>query len=153
MTDTRTAQGGQAGPTGPEVVLFEGHPLHGAYFGTYLFLGLLSLVLVGLPFLLWRILQTRAERYRITSRRIQKQTGVLSHHVESLELWRVRDVGYEASLWERMLGFGRILVDSTDLSSPRLVLRGLPESKTLFQTLLDATEESRRKGRTATLVE
>ncbi len=137
----------------PEQTLFEGCPLHSAYFSSYVLFGLLCVVLVGIPLTIWRYLKTRTERYRITTRRIERQTGILSHQVEAMELWRVRDVSYRATLWDRMLGLGRILIASQDTTTPQLEIRGLPDSRKLFEKLLDAVETSRRRGRVTAIAE
>lgn len=140
-------------PLRPEETIFEGHPLHKAYFWSYLAFGVLSVVVVGIPFLVYRILKTKTERYRITTRRIERQTGILSQSVDALELWRVRDVTYRATLWDRLMGFGRIVIYSQDVTTPVIEIRGLPESRSLFQRLLDAVEESRKRGRVTAIAE
>ncbi len=148
---------GREQPAGPprttEAPLFVGHPLHKAYFWTYLGLGILSVALVGLPFLIVRILRTKAERYRITTRRIERQTGVFSHHVEAIELWRVRDLTFRATLWDRLMGFGRIVVTSQDATAPSLEIRGLPDSRQIFERLLDAVGAARQAAKVTALAE
>jgi hypothetical protein len=136
-----------------EILLFDGHPLHKAYFWSYVGWGILCVAIIGIPLLVSRILRTRSERYRITNRRIERQTGVLSQKLDSMELWRVRDITYSATIWDRLMGFGRIVVYSQDVTTPVLEIRGLPNGRDLYQKLLDAVEDSRRRGRVTAIAE
>lgn len=98
-------------------------------------------------------LQRRATHYRISTRSIDVEQGVLSKRIDTLQLWRVRDVMFEQSLSERMLGIGRIRVITHDRSSPDLVLQGLPDARDLFEKLKLAVEGARREGNVLGMVE
>jgi membrane protein YdbS with pleckstrin-like domain len=134
-----------------EVIRFDGSPSHSAYFGEYVLYGLLSLLVIGLPFLIHRILKTKSEKWRISSRRVQRQTGIVSTQIGSIELWRVRDIQYQQTFMERILGVGTILLLSTDASDPVLSLRGLPEPLALYEWLKSQIETARREHRVMTV--
>jgi uncharacterized membrane protein YdbT with pleckstrin-like domain len=91
-----------------EVVRFDGTPTHNAYLGEYLLYGLLSLLVIGLPFLIHRFLKTKSEKWRISNRRVQRQTGIVTTQIGSIELWRVRDIQYQQTFMERVLGVATI---------------------------------------------
>jgi uncharacterized membrane protein YdbT with pleckstrin-like domain len=129
--------------TAPRVI-FEGTPSWKAWFWSYVFACTLSIVLVGLIWLGILHLVRKSLRYRITERNIDTEAGVLSKHIETLQLWRVRDLDLRQSLLERMLGIARIHVFTTDASDPELVLRGLPASREIFDRLKDAAELARQ---------
>jgi len=130
-----------------EVIRFEGIPSHAAYFGEYVLYGLLSLVVIGLPFLIYRYLKTTSEKWRISNRRVQLQTGIVSTKIGSIELWRVRDIQYQQSFTDRILGVATISLLSTDASDPLMQLRGLPEPLALYEWLKTEAETARRQHR------
>lgn len=134
-----------------EQVRFDGTPSHKAYFGDYCLYGLLSLVVVGLPFLIHRYLKTKSEKWRISNRRVQRQTGIVSTKIGSIELWRVRDIQYQQSFIDRVLGVATISLLSTDASDPVLSLRGLPEPLALYEWLKTQIENARREHRVMTV--
>ena len=101
----------------------------------------------------WTYLWVRTTRYKVTSRRIEIERGILSRTVRSLELRRVLDVGYRQTLLDRITGDGRIEVVSTDQSDPKLEIFGLPESRRIFEQLRDAVEQARLRGRPVELVD
>jgi uncharacterized membrane protein YdbT with pleckstrin-like domain len=110
------------------------------------------LSLIGIPGLIWTFFKHATTRYKITLRRIEIEHGVLSKTVDSLELWRVLDVRYNQSLFDRILGVARITVMSTDQSSPELALYGLPNARALFERLRDAVQLARHSNRPMELV-
>lgn len=108
--------------------------------------------LIGLPGLLVVFLRHITTRFKITLRRVEYEKGVISKHVDSLELWRVLDVRYSQTLFDRMTGNGRIILVSTDQSDPELLLFGLPNHRQLFEKLRDAVQAARQTNRPMELV-
>ncbi|MCA9709442.1 MAG: PH domain-containing protein [Myxococcales bacterium] len=108
--------------------------------------------LLGLPGVLVVFLRHITTRYKITLRRVEFEKGIISKHVDSLELWRVLDVRYSQSLVDRMTGNGRIVLVSTDKSDPELLLFGLPNHRHLFEQLRDAVQAARQTSRPMELV-
>ncbi len=128
----------------PARIIFEGTPSWKAWFWSYVGAGVLSLVLVGLVWLGILHLVRKSRRYRITERNIDTEEGVLSKKIETLQLWRVRDLDFRQSLLERLLGIARIHVFTSDATDPNLILRGLPASREIFDRLKDAAELARQ---------
>jgi len=156
--------------TGPGEVLFEGVCNHTVALGGYLkwflvcVLGgavayglafvpqvasypLWVLGFVGVPGMLWEFLKHKTTRYRVTDRRVEFERGVFAKQVDSVELWRVLDVRYGQSLFDRVLGNGKITLTGIDRSHPDFVLYGLPHHRRLFEQLRDAVQASRQVGR------
>ncbi len=134
-------------------VLYDGGVRHRAYLGTYVVLGLLSCALIGLPFLLWRWLKTRSEHWTVSEYRIEHTHGVLTQRTDSLELWRVRDVTYLRTLADRLVGDGRIILHTNDLSDPVVELVGLRDHRTVFDHLRVAVESARHRHRVIAMEE
>jgi uncharacterized membrane protein YdbT with pleckstrin-like domain len=100
---------------------------------------------VGAFLLLWVVAKTRGTRWKVTSRRIERELGILSKRVDNVELWRVRDVQYRQSLWERIFGVSSLIITSEDSASPLLELRGLPPSRAAYDALMSAVMTARQQ--------
>ena len=90
----------------------------------------LAAVVVAMPVIL-----IRSVRYRITNYRIDYERGVFSKDIDTLEIWHVEDIQFHQSLLDRVLSLGRITVVSHDETTPRLLLRALPNPRPVFETL------------------
>lgn len=108
--------------------------------------------LLGLPGLLVVFLHHTTTRYKISLRRVESERGILSKRLESLELWRVLDVRYTQSIFDRLTGNGRITLESTDKSDPKLDLHGIPGHRKVFEQLREAVQAARHTNRPMELV-
>jgi membrane protein YdbS with pleckstrin-like domain len=93
-----------------------------AVIGAVLFFSLLRLGRVVL-----RYLQLKTTRYRLTNQRLTIESGLFSRRVDDVDLRSVQDVGLAQSLFERLLGVGRLEIISSDPTRPRLVLSGISD--------------------------
>jgi len=91
--------------------------------------------------------------FLITTRTIDVESGLLSKNIETLQLWRVRDTEFHQTMTDRLLGVSRIRVFAHDVTTPQLLLWGLPGSRTIFEQLQDALEIARRSRNVIGLVE
>jgi uncharacterized membrane protein YdbT with pleckstrin-like domain len=82
-----------------------------------------------LPFLAlaWTWLaEMLATRYRLTTHRLFRETGILSRHLNEIELIRVDDVSVRQNLIQRIFNVGTITVIApTDQTEPRMELVGI----------------------------
>ena len=90
----------------------------------------IGLILISVPFL-W----AKTVRYRIGNYRIDFERGIFSKTIDTLELWHIDDIKFHQSFIARLFGVGTIFVMSDDQSTPELPLRGLPNPRSLFETL------------------
>ena len=138
-----------------EVVYFEGSPSLRGFLGRLVFGGLLGVgIIVGAVELRaqgWWVplagvvlaaavvampaFLIRSVRYRVSNYRIDYERGVLSKDIDTLELWHVEDLKFHQSLLDRLLRIGAITVVSHDETTPRLLLRALPNPRPVFETL------------------
>jgi membrane protein YdbS with pleckstrin-like domain len=142
---SRTGMQPYGGSPLPTVILYEGAPSWKVWFWSYVFAGVLSLVLVGLIWMGVLNLQRRGRRYRITNRTIDYEVGVFSKRVETLQLWRVQHIDFRQGFMERLLGIATIHVLTTDHADPELSIRGLPASREIFEKLKDACDLARQQ--------
>lgn len=140
---TAGAVGGGPAPLATKArVLFDGSPSWKAWFWSYVLACVTVIGLLALPFLQIR---RKSVRYVITDRNIDYELGVLSKRVETLQLWRVRDIDFQQSALERLLGIARISVFTKDATDPVLVMEGLPASREIFDGLKEAVELARQQ--------
>lgn len=163
--------------TGGDTVYYEGRARHSARFGSYflwtlvciaggviawllgqveavaaLALPLWVLALVGIPGLLITYLRQVTTKFKVSTKWIETEKGILLRKVDSLELWRVLDVAYEQSILDRIFGIAKIRLTGTDQSDPVLEMHGLPNHRELFEKLRDAVQYARQRGRPMELV-
>ncbi|HZK79863.1 MAG TPA: PH domain-containing protein, partial [Humisphaera sp.] len=90
----------------------------------------IGLLLVCIP-----PLRAKTIRYRVTNYRIDYERGLIGKDIDTLELWHVEDIQFHQTYRDRFLAMGTIVVISHDLTTPRLVMHSLPNSRHLFDQL------------------
>jgi uncharacterized membrane protein YdbT with pleckstrin-like domain len=126
-----------------ETVLFEGRPALVPSIGV--------LLLVILSFGLWllpRWWRRSSKLYRLTTRRIVVETGVLSKRLEQIDLYRIADYTVDRPFGQRMMGTGNLLLRTFDKSTPELNVHEIStDVVALYERLRVATEaEKSRRG-------
>jgi membrane protein YdbS with pleckstrin-like domain len=101
-------------------------------------LGIFSLL--GLAMLAIAEAKRRSTRYRITARTIDIERGLLHRTIDTMQLWRVRDVEFHQTLSQRLFGVGTIRLLAHDGTTPEIVLVGLHDARTVFEELKRAVE-------------
>lgn len=123
-------------PEPGEDVLFDGRPALVAGVGE-LFVCVVTLGLWLLP-LWWRSLGTH---YRVTTRRVVVETGVLSKRLEQIDLYRVQDYAVDRPFGQRLLGTGNLILTTLERSTPELRLSGIKTDVVqLYERVRAATE-------------
>lgn len=108
------------------------------------FLAILTFWLV-LPVLyaFFRYLRTANHRYTLTDQRLVEETGIFVKNVESVELYRVKDLSVSGTLAQTLFGRGRIIVQSTDSTSPTLHINAVPDPIFVSHLVRETVERSR----------
>ena len=86
--------------------------------------------------------------YRLYQDSLEIETGLVSRHVDNLQLFRVRDLSLHQSLISRVLGVGDISVASTDQTTPHLTIRGVADPRALYDALREGVARSQATRRT-----
>ena len=137
-----------AATVGEEKTLFEGRPAAVDSLGRWI----LSIITVGIAALVWWFKAT-ALHIRVTDQRLILRYGLFSRRTEYVELYRVTDLQVEEPFFERMCGYGRLAITSTDRDQPRVSLRGLKNPSQLADKIRACVEEQKNKRRVATIAE
>ena len=126
-----------------EEVLFEGRAALVPSVSTLL----ASMLTLGL-WLLVRWFQTLGKTYRITTRRIVVETGVLSKKLEQIDLYRVSDYTVERPFGQRIMGTGNLLLKTFDKTTPELNVMAIhTDVVKLYESVRAATEADKaRRG-------
>jgi uncharacterized membrane protein YdbT with pleckstrin-like domain len=109
------------------------------------------LLVVPIPWAIWRWLDTRCQHYQLTDQRLKTTHGILTKVTDDLELYRVRDTLTQQGIWQRMLGLGDVVLTTTDASTPEVRLRWLPDAEGLREILRRLVEARREAKRVRTL--
>jgi uncharacterized membrane protein YdbT with pleckstrin-like domain len=126
-----------------EQVVWQGHPSQWRNF--WWWLG--CVLVVPIPFAIWKWLETRSTVYSLTDQRLKFTRGVLSKVTEDLELYRVRDTKFVQSVWERMLGLGEIELYTTDETTSTVRLRFIRDAEAVreqMRALVEARRDAKR---------
>ena len=119
-----------------------------------LYIGRPSQILNILSFILWSwtlivpiiiYLKTRFTVYELTDERIKLKTGILSQEIDECELYRIRDYKIVKPFFQRIFGFGKIELITSDRSNVRINLNGIKDPENLYNIIRDNVEKVRRK--------
>jgi len=128
-----------------EALIWEGRPTWRAWAARWITGWILLPVLLGLFLLVPVWLRIRSHRWKLTNRRIEIETGLLSTRIDTIELWRIRDVEYRQSLMDRLTGVSCIGITAHDGTIPAMEIRGLPADRTIYDRLMSAVMQARQQ--------
>lgn len=129
-----------------EAIVWEENPSHWNQAGNYFLGGLLIAAFgLGLILILITYLKIRYTRYRLSNQRLIISRGIFSRSMETIELYRIKDLQYHASFWQRMVGIGNIILISSDKSNPQIGLIGFVDSSNKFHQIRSLVESARIK--------
>lgn len=131
-----------------ERVLFDGRPAVIDGLGPLL-LVVVTLGLAALYF--W--LRAIAVHYRITTRRIVIERGVLSKRMEQVDAQRINDFVVDRPFGQRLLGTGNLILHTLDSTTPNVEVRGIRTDVTALYEQLRAAVESERARRGVRIIE
>jgi len=139
-------------PTQPspdaEVVLFEGRPAVLAGLGALL----LSIVTLGLA-ALYFLIRAYSVSYKVTTRRVILESGILSKRLEQVDAYRIKDYVVDRPFGQRLLGTGNLILHTMDQTTPEIVLRGLRTDVVALYEKLRASSEIERQRRGVRLLD
>ena len=93
---------------------------------------------------LWKWLAWRADLWVVTTQRVIDESGVLTVKMMDSPLEIIQNVGCEQTIFGRMLGFGRVTIQ-TAAEQGMMTLEGIGQPEALRDAILDM-KERRRAG-------
>lgn len=127
--------------TEEERVLFEGRPALlpslGAYVWATLTLGIYAL---------YRLWVVSGIEYKVTTRRVVIETGVLSKKMEQVDLYRIADYSVERPFGQRLVGTGNLSLETLEGKGGHLMIRDIgTDVVALYEAVRKATEIDRQR--------
>jgi uncharacterized membrane protein YdbT with pleckstrin-like domain len=112
-------------------------------FSPYIF----TLAIVPIFIALARFLQAKNKVYELTTERLKISEGVFNKVTNTLELYRVKDLETRQPFWQRVFRVESIYINTSDISSPVVVIEAVPQKVGLADKIRNAVENIRmRKG-------
>jgi len=102
---------------------------------------------IGLIFFLVVVVKRYSLLYRLSTQRLFVYRGLISRRIEELELFRVRDIDVLQNFWERILSYGRMTVFSTDATTPKFEVAGMPHPLKIKDTIRTHFRQARIRER------
>ena len=100
-----------------EEILWQGSPSQWTNFWPFV----LCILVIPIPWAIWRYLATRCYTYEVTNQRIRIRQGVFSRRTDSLELFRVKDASFLQPFVMRLVGIGIVELETSDVTTPALL--------------------------------
>jgi uncharacterized membrane protein YdbT with pleckstrin-like domain len=121
------------------VLLFVPRMVQAARLGVGAAALILALVFVAGPLLRWW-----TTSYELTNRRLRLRAGVVSRTGRDFPLARISDVSFSQGLLDRVLGCGRLIVESPG-EHGQLVLTEIPHVQQVQATLFQLVEDEQQR--------
>ena len=116
-------------------------------FGLFILCGLFCWLIVPIFIALARYLQTKNKIYELTTERLKTTEGVFSKVTDTLELYRVKDLETRQPFFSRLVGVENIQLNTSDTSSPVIVIQAIPSTVGLADKVRNQVEAIRaQKG-------
>lgn len=109
-----------------------------AHPGVWVLVGLVAVVCAGLH-ALWRVAQWYSELLVLTRRRVVRQRGFLTQRIDDIPLSQVNDLVTTQGVLGRLLGFGRLLIESGNPSG-REIVAYVPDPRRVRALVTDLME-------------
>jgi len=146
-----------------EEILWQGHTSQWVHFGYYFLCVILAIAaLVGIPFtaglsavglilplVLWGIRwwMTRTTTYELTTQRLRIRSGILSKHLDELELYRVKDYAMAQPLHLRIFKLGTLTLFTSDVSTPTVMIKAIHGVEDVREKIRTAVQSERDRKR------
>jgi uncharacterized membrane protein YdbT with pleckstrin-like domain len=90
------------------------------------------------------VLRWRTTSYELTTKRLRTRFGIITRNGRDIPLTRINDVSFEKGLLDRLLGAGRLVVESAG-EHGQIVLRDIPHVADVQATLFRLVEDEQRR--------
>ena len=94
-----------------------------------------------------KAIATRFDNYELTNERLKHSSGVFSRSVEVMELYRIKDMRQELPFHFRLFGLSRILLETSDRTTPVVVLNAIHKGAEVSDLIRRNVEVMRDKKR------
>ncbi|MDZ7840842.1 MAG: PH domain-containing protein [Gammaproteobacteria bacterium] len=111
--------------------------------GTYFLCLLTAWLIIPIVVAVYQWLQVRCRVYELTTQRFRITRGILSKHIDELELYRVKDVTLHRPFVQRLFSLGTVVLDTSDHSTPQVVIPAVADIEWLRDQIRQCVESRR----------
>ncbi len=86
---------------------------------------------------------TARRRYELTDQRLLVYSGLIVRRVDSLELYRMKNISVGGTVLQGLTGRGQITIISSDASTPELLIDAVADPQAVAQLIRDTAEACR----------
>ena len=101
-------------------------------------------VLFLMVWLIVPVLRWRTTTYELTTRRLRTRYGIVTRRGRDIPLTRINDVSFEKGVLDRVLGAGRLVVESAG-EHGQIVLTDIPHVEYVQATLFKLVEDEQQR--------
>ena len=101
-------------------------------------------VLVLMVWLIVPVLRWRTTTYELTTKRLRTRYGIITRNGRDIPLTRINDVSFETGPLDRLLGAGRLVVESAG-EHGQIRLRDIPHVEYVQTTLFKLVEDEQQR--------
>jgi uncharacterized membrane protein YdbT with pleckstrin-like domain len=101
-------------------------------------------ILALMIWLMVPVLRWRTTTYELTTKRLRMREGIVVRRGRDIPLVRINDVSFEKGLLDRLLGAGRLVVESAG-EHGQILLNDIPHVESVQATLFRLVEEEQQR--------
>ena len=128
-----------------EKTLWKASPAIWSYLGIYIFGALLVPVLLGIPILIWAILDRRNTVYTVSNRRITQKRGIIGKELSEVDLKDIRNIVLKRDIFDRLVNTGALGIATAGHAGIEIKLKGVPDPEGV-RSLIDRAKVQAQEG-------
>lgn len=82
-------------------------------------------------------------KYTLTDRKLTVNEGLLVSKENEILLYRILDITYTRSLFQKLFGLGSITIESQDITSPTFVIKNIKNSRNFKEEISELVEKEK----------
>lgn len=106
---------------------------------------LLIWLIIPIFVIIYKRIYTKNHKFRITNQRIVEEFGVFRTTINETELQRVKDIKYEQSFLQKVLGLSTITLITSDVTNVITTINYVKNGRQLREDIRNAVEERRNE--------
>ena len=126
-----------------ERTLWQDNPTHWSYLGFYVLAAILIPVVVGIPLLIWAILDRKHTVYTVTNIHVTRKRGIIGKDLSEVDVKDIRNVLVMYGVSDRILGFGTVGVATAAQAGIEIKMTGCRAPESVRQLIVDAKDRTR----------
>ncbi len=132
-----------------ERTLWRDNPTHWAYLSVYILGAFLIPLVIGIPIVIWAILDRKHTVYTVTNKRVTQKSGIIGKDLSEVDLKDIRNVLVKYGILDRLLGIGNIGLGTAAQAGIEIKMKGFRDPERIRKLIVDAKDRARELSRQA----